>query len=38
MASHPEFDSTTTATQVAAAFGPQIKGKTGKLYLLVQER
>lgn len=29
MASRPEFDKTTSATEVAAAFGPQIKGKTG---------
>lgn len=30
MASHSEFNNTTTATEVAVAFGTQIKGKTSK--------
>lgn len=29
MTSHPEFNAKTTGTEVAAAFGKEIKGKNG---------
>lgn len=30
MAPHPEFNNVTTATEAAAAFGAEIRGRTGK--------
>lgn len=43
MASHPEFNETTTATEVASAFAGQIKGKNGKsskyhIYILYHQK